>query len=65
MGKDAFECDYVGMVDFGDGLVPVRCTLTGPHEEHKCEVVLASATPREGFVTRNVFEADEEARHGD
>lgn len=66
MGRDGFNCDYVGTVDFGDGPVQVRCTEVGPHDEHKCEVRLAAAVPKEGFaVDKNVFEAEDEAHHGD
>lgn len=58
---DTYKCDYVGTVDFGDGPVQVRCTETGPHDEHKCEVILGATIPPEGFVTKNVFDDDGDA----
>jgi hypothetical protein len=52
MGK---ECEYRGVVDFGDGPVEVRCTEVGPHNEHKIFVILGKG-PREGSIRHNVFE---------
>ncbi len=60
-----FNCDIWGMVDFGQGRVIVRCTKTGEHYEHKCEVFLCAETviPRRTTVIndplvehQNVFE---------
>lgn len=31
-------CDSYETVDFGKGETQVRCTLTGEHTHHKCEV---------------------------
>jgi hypothetical protein len=58
------NCDYVGTVDFGDGPVQVRCTETGPHDEHKVEVLLGATVPREGYVTKNVFDDEGDASGG-
>jgi hypothetical protein len=32
------NCDSLATVDFGHGPVEIRCTHTGAHEEHRCEV---------------------------
>jgi hypothetical protein len=36
------NCDIWADVDFGHGTVEVRCTKTGVHDDHKCEVVLCA-----------------------
>lgn len=36
------NCNVYGMIDFGDGLVEVRCTDTVPnHTDHICHVLLS------------------------
>lgn len=55
--KDELNCDYVGFVNFGEGPVKVRCTETGPHDEHKVEVILAATVPEERY---NVFDDDDD-----
>lgn len=59
------NCDIWADVDFGHGPVEVRCTKTGPHEDHSCNVLFveetitnyADNTPVNGFNhRRNVFE---------
>lgn len=32
------NCSVWGFVDFGQGPVEIRCTQTGEHENHKCEI---------------------------
>lgn len=34
------NCNVWGQVDFGQGLVSVRCTRVGLHAEHVCSVVI-------------------------
>lgn len=51
------NCDYTKMVDFGKGPVEVRCTRTGAHENHVCQVLLNGAI---GIIHRNVFEENDE-----
>jgi hypothetical protein len=48
-------CDVWGMVDFGHGTAEVRCTQIGPHDQHKCEVILSGNPQR--VEHRNVFES--------
>lgn len=61
------NCDIWADVDFGHGPVEVRCTQTGPHEDHSCNVVfleekvenLGDDIPVNGFNhRRNVFEGN-------
>ncbi len=60
-----FNCDIWGKVDFGQGQVTIRCTETGEHDTHKCEVFLCTepVIPRRTTVTndppiehQNIFE---------
>lgn len=37
-------CDIYADVDFGNGPVKVRCTKTGPHDMHMCEVFIYDDT---------------------
>lgn len=32
------NCDVWGRVDFGQGMVWIRCTKIGEHTDHACEV---------------------------
>lgn len=32
------NCDVYSYVDFGEGLVRIRCTNTGSHRDHECRV---------------------------
>ena len=34
------NCDVRGYVDFGSGVVEIRCTQTGKHDKHSCVVTL-------------------------
>lgn len=34
------NCPRYAIVDFGKGPVEIRCTLTGTHKNHKCEVLI-------------------------
>ncbi len=34
------QCDIYATVNFGRGPVEVRCTQTGEHEEHRCNVYI-------------------------
>ncbi len=34
------NCDIWGFVDFGLGLVKIRCTEPGEHTQHKCLVLI-------------------------
>lgn len=40
------NCDVWGVVDFGQGPVNVRCTQTGQHRRHRCEVRLGVSYER-------------------
>lgn len=57
------NCDVWADADFGHGKVEIRCTKTGPHEFHTCNVLLRTPdTVKEEKVQhdhpsrRNVFE---------
>lgn len=43
------NCDMFAKVDFGHGPVEIRCTESGEHEEHWCEVrIFEDGTTKEG-----------------
>ncbi len=52
------NCDIWADVDFGHGTVEVRCTKTGVHDGHKCEVVLCAqeTTLDVEHTSANVFD---------
>lgn len=55
------NCDVWADVDFGHGLVSVRCTETGKHEDHICHVRLVKETTTQmadnmPINRRNIFE---------
>lgn len=58
----AHNCDIWDTVDFGRGPVEVRCTKTGEHDNHKCEVYLniSEATVITPIEHQNIFEKKEE-----
>lgn len=64
------NCNIWAEVDFGRGSVDIRCTETGEHENHKCNVIFVipeeSKTDKEinGFNHRNVFEENNDEQLG-
>lgn len=53
MGED-LDCDIFANVDFGHGMVEVRCTETGEHRVHQCNVILTRSNPQQS----NLFEEE-------
>jgi len=47
------DCQVWAFVDFGRGRVAIRCTETGEHTEHKCEIFISE--PEVEHQTRNIF----------
>lgn len=47
------DCEVWFEVDFGRGLVELRCTQSGKHAQHRTEVFGPSSS---GLQHRNVFE---------
>lgn len=56
MGNEE-NCDYIGVVNFGEGPVRVKCTEQGPHDQHKVEVILGATVPPERV---NVFDGEDD-----
>lgn len=53
------NCHIWTLVDFGKGDVEIRCTETGEHENHRCEVFIEveeEAPPEQDPSRQNIFE---------
>lgn len=53
------NCDIWAIVDFGNGPVEIRCTETGEHDQHRCEVVIIPEGIPENYeepIVNNIFE---------
>lgn len=59
------NCDIFGDVDFGHGPVEVRCTRTGKHNDHKCEINLipeknpGGTSGENSYISASVFDQKE------
>lgn len=49
-----YNCDVYGDVNFGRGVVEVRCTEVGEHKIHRCVVVIYNE--EETVEASNVFD---------
>lgn len=47
------NCDEWAIVDFGHGPVDVRCTMTGEHDEHACQVIFVGDDEEESDPSMN------------
>lgn len=54
-----YNCNLTSLVDFGYGLVKIRCTKTGEHVNHTCHVVIfdpnTKEEPESTVEHRNIF----------
>lgn len=56
------NCDIFAEVDFGHGPVEIRCTQTGKHQQHRCEVMIPSKADKAPTLVpparQNIFERE-------